>query len=66
MNKEIRCAICGKKIKGMGNSCWPIVEEESYRCCDECNMTVVIPARIWEAQQAANKIEDRKTKVNND
>ena len=57
--KEITCAICGKKIKGLGNSCWPIVEEESYRCCDECNMTVVVPERIWEAQHA-QILEDNK------
>lgn len=60
--KEIKCAICGKTIKGKGNSCWPVFEEEGYRCCDECNMTVVVPERIWEAQQAQilenNKLEN--------
>ena len=60
--KEITCAICGKKIKGPGNSCWPVFDEERYRCCDECNMTVVVPERIWEAQQAQilkdNKLEN--------
>ena len=57
--KEITCAICGRKIKGSGNSCWPVFDEEKYRCCDECNMTVVVPERIWEAQQA-QILEDNK------
>ena len=38
------CVICGEKIEGWGNAPWPIKEYGS--CCDLCNMTYVIPARI--------------------
>lgn len=48
------CCFCGKEFKGFGNStwgCWSDEEEragvgEKERCCDECNLKVVIPARI--------------------
>lgn len=40
------CCICGELIKGYGNSPWPICEDENARCCDYCNMTVVVPERI--------------------
>ena len=57
---EVMCCICGKplynghhrelsldaKITYMGNSPWPVNEDSDARCCDECNMTVVVPARI--------------------
>ena len=32
---------CGKEIIGFGNNPWPIKD-----CCDECNSTVVIQARL--------------------
>lgn len=38
------CAICGRPYSGFGNNADPVVEG---RCCDECNMTEVIPARIY-------------------
>ena len=47
------CCICGKKFFGHGNNPWPIIDDESedVRCCDECNLNIVVPARIellWE------------------
>ena len=44
--KEKVCCICGAEIKGYGNNPAPVVLDEGARCCDECNATVVIPARI--------------------
>lgn len=41
-----RCCICGEKIEGMGNNAWPIVNDERKRCCDTCNYTYVLAARI--------------------
>lgn len=41
-----RCCICGEKIEGMGNNAWPIVNDERKRCCDVCNYTYVLAARI--------------------
>jgi hypothetical protein len=46
--KKIKCCICGNMIepKGdwiLGNNAEPI---KDGRCCDDCNATKVIPARI--------------------
>lgn len=38
------CCICGKKFTEYGNNPWPI--RDDGRCCDKCNWTVVLPARI--------------------
>lgn len=45
MNRFITCCKCGKKVleKESHNAC-PLVE--NGRCCTECNMKYVIPARI--------------------
>lgn len=40
---QIKCCICGRPYVGHGNNAWPI--KEDGRCCDACNMSVVIPAR---------------------
>lgn len=40
------CCICGEKFRGWGNNPWPVVKDDNASCCDECNATVVIPARI--------------------
>lgn len=45
-NQENVCCICGKRFTGWGNNPWPVVEDENARCCDECNDTEVIPARL--------------------
>lgn len=44
------CCICGKEIPAVGgwtqgNNAQPV---KDGRCCDECNMSVVIPARLQE------------------
>ena len=38
-----RCCICGNGYGGHGNNAEPV---RTGRCCDTCNMTVVIPARL--------------------
>jgi len=40
------CCICHKKFTGYGNDPQPV--KQTGRCCDHCNQTVVIPARIKE------------------
>lgn len=40
----MKCCICGKEIVGYGNSPSPIA---GNRCCDECNMKIVMPVRIF-------------------
>ena len=43
---EARCCICQRPYKGYGNSAEPVA---AGRCCDLCNMSVVIPARLQAA-----------------
>ena len=40
-----KCALCGKGYIGWGNNAQPL--KEGY-CCDDCNATKVIPARVEE------------------
>lgn len=37
------CSICGEEYVGYGNNAQPV---SSGRCCDICNMLVVIPTRL--------------------
>lgn len=48
------CCICGKEFDGYGNNPYPYTDEDGV-CCDECNMTYVIPARI---RQFRNRSEE--------
>lgn len=43
--EEKICCICGKKFTEWGNNASPVM---SGVCCDSCNNTIVIPARIEE------------------
>lgn len=36
----MKCCICGKDITGLGHNPSPIKEEG--RCCDECNLLVIM------------------------
>ena len=40
------CVICGKEIEGIGHNAESV---KNGRCCDNCNMTVVLRERILEA-----------------
>lgn len=46
----MRCCICGEKIEGYGHNAEPV---KSGRCCDVCNIKVVIPARIKQIRKRA-------------
>jgi len=47
MEKRIyKCCLCGREYEGYGNDPWPISLGKNDRCCNKCNMTKVIPARI--------------------
>lgn len=68
MKKELNtCSLCGGKYEGYGNSTWGWWEmttgcskdEDSYRgekerCCDECNVKKVVPARIYLYKMSSN------------
>lgn len=44
--EEKNCCICGKKFIGWGNNPWPIDTREGAKCCDACNDTKVLEARL--------------------
>lgn len=46
MKEKHICCICGEEFEGFGNNPYPVNKEKDTRCCDTCNDTVVIPARI--------------------
>ena len=50
-----KCCICGKWFKGWGNNPSPV--KEKGQCCDMCNMTTVIPARINALHNQKNVVE---------
>lgn len=66
--KAKKCCLCGKEIDGYGNNPWPLAEEGE--CCDECNETKVIPARIEKAyfgkdakDSDVDKLTQKATKI---
>ena len=40
------CCLCGCMLHSGGNNPWPVGEYEDGLCCDECNIKVVVPARV--------------------
>lgn len=46
------CCICKEPIKGYGNNAEPVC---SGRCCDKCNMDVVLPARVKAFRNSKNE-----------
>jgi hypothetical protein len=47
------CAICGKDYDEHGHNADPV--KTGRRCCNKCNATFVIPARIRAARAEANE-----------
>ena len=43
-NQQYTCCICSKDCVGWGNNPEPVYN--CGRCCDECNQSAVLPARI--------------------
>ena len=47
------CCLCDATfIGGFGNNPDPVNKEWSARCCDACNASIVLPARVKEALEA--------------
>jgi len=41
------CCVCGEEFQGYGNNPRPLpIKDEDDRCCDDCNISEVIPARL--------------------
>lgn len=57
MAKKVRkCVICGNPLpKGdLGNNSEPIKPFSSGTCCNSCNMSKVIPARLGKLKEGTN------------
>ena len=52
---KLMCCFCNEEIDGYGNNPEPVVEAE-LKCCDKCNESVVIPARINNLIRVVNKV----------
>jgi len=52
----MKCSICKKDYDGWGNNAEPV---NSGRCCDGCNWTQVIPARLMNFAKPKVKVGDR-------
>ncbi len=46
--EQKNCSICGEEYVGYGNNAHPV---NNGRCCDICNMLVVIPTRARHQSQ---------------
>lgn len=40
------CVLCGEFYYGYGNNPYPLAVGENDECCNDCNDTKVIPARL--------------------
>ena len=49
MAETKKCVICGKEFEGYGNNAEPVADGT---CCDDCNLSIVVPARLSEARKA--------------
>jgi len=52
------CSICQRDYTGWSCNAWPV---NDGRCCQYCDDTVVVPARIRQANRAATKVVARKS-----
>lgn len=51
-NSEKKCSICLMEYEGYGHNAAPINEG---RCCEQCNNSNVIPARVYEIFKERNE-----------
>ena len=54
--RQLRCCFCGEPLLGLGNNPEPLASAE-LGCCDSCNMTRVIPARLKEANSRQAEVK---------
>jgi len=47
--REYKCIFCNLEFQGHGNNPNPV--EKRGRCCNNCNATIVIPARIKDMEE---------------
>ena len=56
------CSICNEDFEGFGNNAEPI---NNGRCCDFCNMAVVIPTRLNDVTEIDSIIMRNRQRLNN-
>lgn len=60
----MKCAICGKEIKGFSNNAEPLTKEA---VCNDCNCNYVIPARTllvkWDEMDNEQKLTNKQILV---
>ena len=56
------CSICNEDFEGFGNNAEPI---NDGRCCDFCNMAVVIPTRLNDVTEIDSIIMRNRQRLNN-
>lgn len=56
MNGSETCVLCKNEYRGHGNNPAPVVQEG--RCCDDCNSTRVIPARLKQLEARLHALEE--------
>ena len=64
MDRKHICCICGCEFEGWGNNPYPVRTDEDARCCDDCNMTYVIPFRLITMNAQPNDLEAIADKLN--
>ena len=52
--EKYKCCFCGKVFIGWGNNPEPVKSGKS-RCCNDCNATIVLPARLKELMEGKKK-----------
>lgn len=56
-NHHYNCCFCKREYTGYGNNPYPVSLDSADICCDDCNKSIVIPARI---NQLLNKKNYRR------
>lgn len=55
------CCICGQPFEGYGNNPAPV--KTRGKCCDVCNIEIVIPTRLIKAKDAQIQALDGKSVI---
>ena len=45
-NAVYECCLCGKIFMDWGNNPYPVNKDPNARCCDACDRSIVLPARM--------------------
>lgn len=53
-----KCCICGKEVNEWGNDPWPVDMHPDHKCCNACDMSVVLAARLRSMAKHKEKKND--------